>query len=408
MERRWGLDGVNVLLLSASVGAGHTKAAEAVGESLRELSAVENIVALDWSDKNVSFANYLTKKLYLNMLAFVPNLYDFFYKVSASNFGNALAQNLNESLMLSVMERLIGRYRPDAVVCTHPFPAGAAAAAKRRGYDFVSATVVTDYTLHKMWINRETDLFFVATEDMRDELLSCGFAADKVTACGIPVRRAFAFGAGEEPVGEGERTPQFKSAAKQALGIAANERMVLLMGGGLGLGGIESTVRQLSAAAVDGLVIFVLAGKNEKLRHRLTQYARDSRTRLEVVGFIEDTAPYMKAADLIITKPGALTLSESFALGLPQILHEPIPGPETQNAHYAVSHGAALWETKDIGETVREIFGNEAKWRAMQQAAKLLARPASAATVARKIAAAFLGKSSKNRSSQTVENGIVS
>ena len=376
----------NILLLTASIGAGHTKAAEAIAEALRALPVAYNIETLDWSDKNVSFANYFTKNLYLNMLALVPNLYDVFYKLSASTAGNRMAQNLNEGLMRTVMERLTEQYKPHAVICTHPFPAGAAAAVKRHGGKFLLATVATDYTLHKMWVNHETDLFFVATEAMRRELLADGFAPTDVASCGIPIRRTFAKNApNTENASQNLDPAAQKKAARQLLVVADNEPMILLMGGGLGLGGIENTVRALNERS-EHFVIFVLAGKNEKLRRRLSNYAYAKCNPPKVIGFTENTATYMQAADLIVTKPGALTLSESFALGLPQILHEPIPGPETQNARYAVENGAALWATDNIGDLISNLLHDRAKLQQMQQAARKLARPHAAAVIAEKIA----------------------
>ena len=362
------------LLLTASIGAGHTKAAQAIAESLRAQNPAVQVLIVDWSSRSVSPTNWLTKKIYLNMLSIVPNLYDVFYKASADGVGGALARHTNEKLMRRTMTKLLAKYRPDAVICTHPFPAGAAAAVKRHSGTFPLITVLTDYTVHKLWIYKETDLIFTATEKMREELLSVGFPSDKTAACGIPIRRAFS-----------EIAP--KKTIRQNLGIADEKKMLVMMGGGLGLGDMEHTIDTLTPIE-SPLEIFVLTGRNERLRKRMTAKAESSPHNLRVMGYTEDTAIYMRAADLIITKPGALTLSESFALGLPLLLHEPIPGPETGNARYAVENGAAVWAKGDIGQQVKKILFDDEKLRAMQSAALSLARPNAAAEIAARIYAA--------------------
>ena len=360
-----------ILILTASIGSGHIKAAEAVAEAIKALSPAALVTTVDWTDKGVSPSNYLTKKIYLNMLAFVPNLYDLFYKFSESKMGGVVAHNLNDGLMRRTVEKLFAVYEPDAVICTHPFPAGAAAAVKRRGGNFFLASVITDYTLHQMYLNRGLDMFFVPTEDVRRDLIGLGAAEENVFAGGIPVGSRFS------------AMPN-KSEMRRRLNLATTAKVVLLMGGGLGLGGIENTVRNLENAA-DSLTVFVLVGKNENLLNKLQKQTSASKHRYIILGYTENVADYMRAADVIVTKPGALTLSESFVLGLPQILHEPIPGPETENARYAVAGGAAVWAKDDVCRRVTEILSSDVRRRQMEKAALSLARPNAAADIAKRI-----------------------
>ena len=77
-----------------------------------------------------------------------------------------------------------------------------------------------------------------------------------------------------------------------------------------------------------------------------------------VWGYTDKVHELMKASDLLITKPGALTISEAFALGLPMLLHDPIPGPETENAVYATRNGAAVWlhPRENLAKAVNELL----------------------------------------------------
>jgi processive 1,2-diacylglycerol beta-glucosyltransferase len=93
----------------------------------------------------------------------------------------------------------------------------------------------------------------------------------------------------------------------------------------------------------------------------------------------------MGASDLLITKPGALTISEAFVLGLPMLLHDPIPGPETENAVYAARNGAAVWlhPGESLKRAVAELMHGNLK--GMGEKARACARPEAAALIAERI-----------------------
>jgi processive 1,2-diacylglycerol beta-glucosyltransferase len=111
------------------------------------------------------------------MLDFVPNLYDVFYHVSGGSSGGTFARQMAAVAMYLPMARLLEHHKPDLLVCTHPFPEGAAALWKRfHDEKLCLAAVLTDYSLHQIWIYRHVDIFFTATEEMRKGLLNMGLA----------------------------------------------------------------------------------------------------------------------------------------------------------------------------------------------------------------------------------------
>ncbi len=345
--------------MTASVGSGHTKAAQAVKEELQKYSTAD-IVTVDFMARETSALNWSLKMLYLKMLAVVPNIYDIFYKASAGGAGGAFGQHLVGSFMYASMKKIIAEHKPDAIVCTHPFPAGAASKAKEQGAKFFLATIMTDYSLHKLWVYKGTDFYFTATEKMRDELKALGLEKNKSASCGIPITAAFA-----HLVRRRETPPN-----------------ILIMGGGLGLGGIKNTMHSL-AKTKRNLKITVVVGKNEKLKEELKNAAQTSRHEIEVLGYTDKIAELMSSATVVVTKPGALTVSEAFAAGAPLVLHEPIPGPETDNARYASRCGAAVWDKRaDVGELVEGLMDDPAKLAAMEKAARALSRPQAAKDIA--------------------------
>ena len=177
------------LIMTASIGSGHIRAAEAVERELRRQFPGDDIQIVDFMSRKTSIFHGMLKSLYLRMLDFVPNLYDVFYKVSGDGSSGVFAQTMFAVVMCHTMCRIVKEYEPDVLICTHPFPEGAAALARRLGRrdEFLLAAVLTDYSLHQIWIYPKVDLYFTATEEMREGLLAKGFSPEQVFASGIAV-----------------------------------------------------------------------------------------------------------------------------------------------------------------------------------------------------------------------------
>lgn len=337
-----------ILILTASIGSGHIKAAEAVAQELSCQQPEAEIVTVDFMARSTSFWHWLTKKLYLEMLNFVPNLYDVFYKLSSSETGGSCGKNMFAYFMLPVFERLQAELEPDYVICTHPFPAGTVALWKEKHKSSLPLSVVmTDYSLHQMWLCSGVEHYFMATEAMRQAMIEQGFTGEKLHATGIPINS------------DVQNLPA-KEELRRELGIGKEKKVILLMGGGLGLGGIERTLQELEKID-QPLTLLVIAGRNEKLQQQAEDFAVHSHHAIKAWGYTDAAKRLMGAADLLITKPGALTISEAFALGIPMLLHDPIPGPETENAVYATRHGAAVWlhPGEKLAVAVEEIFRSD-------------------------------------------------
>lgn len=155
------------------------------------------------------------------------------------------------------------------------------------------------------------------------------------------------------------------------------------MGGGLGLGSIEETLSELNKIK-SPLKILVVAGQNENLLAKLQREKFLHPT--EIFGYVADVEKLMAQADLLITKPGALTMTEAFAAGVPLILHEPIPGPEALNAAYATAHGAAISVgDKKISSVIEELLKDPARLEDMRLCAKKISRPFAAQEIVNQI-----------------------
>lgn len=363
------------LIIAASIGSGHMKAAEALAEKISEKMPEATVAVEDFTRRDVSFANALMKAGYLWMLRLIPNLYWILYRFTGGKAGGLSVQGLISLVTSGDADALIRRHSPDVVIATHPFPAGAVSRIKRNHPGkFLFSTVITDYSVHQMWIYEDVDMYFVARESMKTALAAAGIDPARVFVTGIPISEGF-----------GEMD---KRQARRELGIDEAGVVVLLMGGGLGLGDMESALSELGACATP-LTVLVVAGKNDGLKKKAEETAARSAQRIVVFGYAENVSTLMAAASFIITKPGALTISEALAASLPMLLAGPIPGPETENAAYAESAGAAVWvrDERKLGEAIRSLASSPETLARMRAAAGRISRP----DAAKKIAEKFLG-----------------
>lgn len=355
------------LIVTASIGSGHSKAAEAVEEELKKVYPKAFIRIVDFSAWDVSPATAFMKASYLFMLHFIPNLYNLMYCFTGGKAGGLSVQSLISASTARDIRALVRKYQPDVVICTHPFPAGAASWRKaHHPHEFLFATVITDYSVHQMWIYPNVDRYFVAREAMKTDLAAAGLPTEHIYVTGIPIMEAFT-----QPV---DRTATFRR-----LNLSPDFPVVLLMGGGLGLGGVEAALAELEQFA-GSIQILVVAGRNEKLRQRVEALARRSRHEIRAWGYSSEIRALMAAASFLITKPGALTISEALAAELPLVLHDPIPGPEAQNAAYMARCGVAVWvsEPKKLGEVLQQLLTEPERLQNMRERARAMKRPNAA------------------------------
>lgn len=366
------------LIIAASIGSGHVKAAEAVADALKIKYPDAQIHTEDFTMWRVSWATAFMKACYLFMLRFIPNLYELMYRFTGGRSGGLSVQSLISAFTARDIAALVKKYRPEAVICTHPFPAGAASWRKKRyPKEFLYATVITDYSVHQMWIYPNTDCYFVAREEMKTDLIAARLQPEKVFVTGIPVTSKF-------------HQREDREVILESLGLSPERKTVLLMGGGLGIGGLDAALCALENVEIP-IQILVVAGKNEKLRLRVEKLAESSQHAILVWGYSARVREFMAISDFIITKPGALTISEALSAELPMLLHDPIPGPETENAVYIARKGAAVWANSEekLVKAISRLLSSEEELASMRTAAHEMKKPYAARDIADHFAEAF-------------------
>lgn len=359
-----------ILILHASAGHGHEKAALAVAETLARQGAP--VTVRDSLDLVRPAFGKFYKNSYLSMIKNAPPLWGLsYYSMDVRALGPLVRpiRRLVNAKMARAMREYILSEKPDALVCTHFMPVEVAGHMKRRGeWKGKIVTVITDYLSHAFWIDRSTDVYAVGSDRTVEDLLRRGIPRDKIKLTGLPTMQAF-------------RTPQNGPAERRKFGLAEFPT-VLLTSGGAGVGPIEEMAGGLSLGR-ETFQVLVVCGTNKALFERLSVSMKGNSS-VRVFGFVNNMHELMAASDIVVGKAGGLTLSESFCLGLPVIMVKPVPGQEGRNALVVSSAGAGV-TTHAAAETVRvtrSILANRPRLQEMKDAARRLGRPGAAGAIA--------------------------
>lgn len=365
-----------VLLLSATSGAGHVRAAQALEKafSARGDCVVEHIDALQHVSK---IFQRIYDKTYISMVRRAPELMGVLYDRTDQPWHHPRRRLALDRLNTQPMIRLLKRIQPDLCVATHFLPAEIIAwlIAKRK-LRARNAIVVTDYDVHAMWLCRTVSRYYVAIEEAAEYLAGIGVPRETLRITGIPIDPLFA-------------KPLERAAARRHLGLATDAPVILVAAGGYGVGPVEQLVNDLLTLQRPWQIV-AIAGKSEKIRKRLEEVAKaagklpDGSAKLCPLGFTTEMDKYMAAADLLVGKAGGLTTSEALARALPMALIEPIPGQEERNADHLLEAGAAIRcnNLPAAAWKISKLLDDPARLSKMREAARGLGRPGAAAAIA--------------------------
>jgi processive 1,2-diacylglycerol beta-glucosyltransferase len=263
-------------------------------------------------------------------------------------------------------------FRPDRIVCTHFLPAEILSHEIAGGRAGIPVYVqVTDFDLHPMWVTPGMAGYYAANEEVAARLTACGPVVATVRVTGIPVMPDF-----DPPRG------MSRDAARREFALGEQGPIVLLMGGGSGIGDLTAQAEALLDLDQTPAVI-ALAGRSAAALAGLQKLAAHYPGRLMPMGFTDRVSDLMRAADLIVTKPGGLSTSECLALGRPMILSAPIPGQEERNADYLLEEGAALKAIDVLALRLRAgaLLGDPPRLARMAKRARAIGRPYAARDV---------------------------
>jgi processive 1,2-diacylglycerol beta-glucosyltransferase len=365
----------NILVLSASVGAGHLRAAQAVELALCQMAPQANVRNVDvLSLTNAAFRR-IYGKAYLDLVNRAPHvlgyIYDHMDKPRGPESKRDKLRLAIEKLNLKNFVSLMKEGPWDVVVNTHFLPAEIIASLRRDGkVNVLQVTVTTDFETHRLWVNEPCDHYTTATAEGAAYLRHWGVTAN-VSVTGIPIHPVFS-------------QPKDRLECLRRQGLVGDRSVMLQLAGGFGVGPIEKLFRGLLSIEVP-LEIVVVAGKNEEVRDELESIEVPSRHRANVLGFTDQMDELMCVADVVLSKPGGLTTSEVLARGAAMAVVNPIPGQESRNSDYLLENGAAIKinNVATLPLKLTELLKDPTRLQSLKQNARRIAKPQAAFDVAR-------------------------
>ena len=359
------------MILSASVGAGHVRAADALEHAFKKARAAAEVRHVDVLQLTNKLFRRLYAKAYLDLVNSSPELLGWFYDYLDTPWKYDQRRLILDKLNTRPFVKFLHEFEPDMIVCTHFLPAEIVSWLKAENrLTCPQAIVVTDLDVHAMWLCRNYEHYFVAVEETRQHLMKLGVPDNKVTVSGIPI----------DPVFAEKKDPR---EMRRKHGLSQDVTMILLSAGGFGVGPVEHLLQALLEMEHRAQVIAV-CGRNEELKTRIehlnVQRPRSSRVAIKPIGFTTEMDEYMSAADIIVGKPGGLTTSEALAKGLLLVIVNPIPGQEERNSDHLLEDGVAIRcnNLPVLAYKIDRLLGDTKRLAAMRANVKRVARPNAA------------------------------
>ena len=365
-----------IIIFYGSYGGGHLSAARSIKEYIEENYPTTQVLMLDCIEYISKTINKVTTKAYSDIAKNAKWAWGKIYYGSGKGPLFSITNNTQKILALK-LNKLIQEYNPDLIISTHPFSSQMCAYLKNK-YKISNklATILTDYAPHVQWLMypEQVNYFFVAHDKMRLELINHGIPEHKVFSTGIPLSNRFLAHYDKEKI-------------LSEFNLSTDKKTILFFAGGEYGFGKDKTLDILETLikSFSNFQIIAIAGKNKKIKNNFEELVKENNAEklVKVLPFTNKVPELMSVSDLVITKPGGLTTTESLASGLPIIVINPIPGQETENAEFLESHNVGIWIKKNdnIEEKLYSIFNNQDTLKKMKINARLLAKKNSTADI---------------------------
>lgn len=369
---------MKILIFYAAYGGGHLSAAKSINQYINEnyKNAETRLVdCIKYINKGI---DKITTLAYKEMAKKAPWAWGRIYNQSQQGMMAHISNGTNK-LMSIKLNKLFEEYNPDIVISTHPFGVQMTTYLKSKGKTNCKlASIMTDFASHDQWLvgSNYIDYIFVSHEGMKKEIINKGIPESKIYATGIPLSNKF--------------LQHFdKRKIKSSFDLDFNKKTILFFGGGeFGLG--KDMTLKILKAFIDNIgdqfQIVAISGKNEKMQQGFYSLV-GSNPNVQIYGYTNEVPELMSISDLVVTKPGGLTITESLASGLPIVVINPIPGQEVENAEFLEKQGVAVWirKAENPEEAVSDLLSNPEQLKHMKIKSKLLAKKSSTADICKTI-----------------------
>jgi processive 1,2-diacylglycerol beta-glucosyltransferase len=304
-----------IIILTASYGDGHLHASHALKQSFSK-AGIDHVKIIDLMKEAHPILNKISTTLYQKSTITSRIGLDYYgwsyYMTRAAKPDTVWTRYFN-TLGKKKLKEIVKQEQPDAIICTFPF---GAAAVLCKTLKIPIFTVITDFSLHTRWLHPDINKYYVATEELKKQLIAKGILQKWIVVSGIPVRKQF------DDYDENNPNEFVRR-------LAGNRKTVLILAGSYELKHIDGMIHSLQA--VEGCQLAVVCGRNKKLEQALkNKYSNE--THLHIFGFVENLHELMAISSCMITKAGGITLSEAIILKIPCFIFKPFAGQEKENA----------------------------------------------------------------------------
>ncbi|KAF0137129.1 MAG: monogalactosyldiacylglycerol synthase family protein [Xanthobacteraceae bacterium] len=331
---------LHILVLMSRTGGGHLASARALEAEFQAQRPGCRVTIVDLLTDHIAFPFSRMPRGYDTLVGRAPRLWHTMWRMTAIAPVARSSAAIVRRMSRTHIEALLREARPDLVVSVHPLvnhlviPVLERVAPRTR-----YVTVVTDLGgIHPSWLHPRNAAIYLPTERAVELAAARGLPRQRLHAHGLPVRADFA------------RTAAERSDTCRAFGLDPDLPAVLVMGGGGGIGPMESIVSETAAAlsaaspARPAAQIVVVCASNARLKERLA--AATWPVPVTALGYVDRMSDLMQACDLLVTKAGPGTIAEASIRGLPMLLYGFIPGQEGANVDHVVDAGAGLFEPR--------------------------------------------------------------
>jgi len=371
-----------ILLLSASSGAGHIRAAQAIEKAFKEANDEAGLSLEVRHVDTLKFTNrvfrHLYSKAYIEAVNKLPEITGWVYDKLDKPWKHERRRLALDKLNTRPFVKLLREYQPDMIICTHFLPAEIVSWLKaKERIASRQAIIVTDFDVHAMWLCHHYEQYFVAIDEARAYLETLAIPRNKITVSGIPIDPVFA-------------VHKDKHEMRLKHGLAADRTTILLSAGGFGVGPLELLISALIPLQHSAQVV-AICGRNEDLKKRVSELASeigpDATVMVKPVGYTQEMDEFMSASDLVVGKPGGLTTSEALAKGLVLVISNPIPGQEERNSDHLLEAGVAIRcnNMPTLAYKLDRLLADPERFAAMQGNAYAMARPTAARDIVQKL-----------------------
>jgi len=381
--------GRRVLILSASAGTGHVRAAEALEKVFRQqpgVGEVRNIDALRFTNR--LFRDFYSK-LYIQLVQRAPTILGIVYNSTDEPWKTDRMRLMLDRLNTGPLERFIARFKPDITVCTHFLPSEIISyLITKKKLNARLSIVVTDLDVHAMWLCRTFHRYFVALEESKVHLEVLGLPGDHITVSGIPIDPAFA-------------DIRDRDELRRNAGFDTDRPLFLISGGAMGVSPAVGVLDALARLRHPAQAV-VICGKNAEMLAEMEKHASAVESAnpgltIRVLGYTDEMHLWMQMADLFIGKPGGLTTAEALACGLPMVIVAPIPGQEDRNSDHLLEKGIAIKcnEFTTLAYKIDGLLDHPEILQSMREKARWYGRPNAAATIVETLLNTPIGEAAK-------------